>query len=160
MSEESRTFTVMVPCSTSNIGAGFDAIGIALSGPDMMVRVKPGGELLRITRLSGEGEERLPPDATNRVIQAAHQAAASAGRDAASLAAELEIHSSIPLKRGLGSSAAAPLAGALITAPPPRGGGSGAEGTAAAPGVGAPHPQICTFPASVSRVCPHAPPRS
>jgi homoserine kinase len=114
MSEESRTFTVMVPCSTSNIGAGFDAIGIALSGPDMMVRVKPGGELLRITRLSGEGEERLPPDATNRVIQAAHQAAASAGRDAASLAAELEIHSSIPLKRGLGSSAAAALAGALI----------------------------------------------
>jgi homoserine kinase len=111
MSEESRPFTVMVPCSTSNIGAGFDAIGIALSGPDMMVRVTPGGERLRITRLSGEGEERLPHDATNRVIQAAHQAAASA---AASLAAELEIHSSIPLKRGLGSSAAAALAGALI----------------------------------------------
>src|SRR5260370_26960435 len=117
MSEESRTFTVMVPCSTSNIGAGFDAIGIALSGPDMMVRVKPGGELLRITRLSGEGEERLPPDATNRVIQAAHQAAASAGRDAASLAAELEIHSSIPLKRGLGSSAAAALAGGFVAEP-------------------------------------------
>jgi homoserine kinase len=78
MSEESKPFTVMVPCSTSNIGAGFDAIGIALSGPDMMVRVKPGGERLRITRLSGEGEERLPPDATNRVIQAAHQAAAGA----------------------------------------------------------------------------------
>src|ERR1700682_3444302 len=114
MSEGSRPFTVMVPCSTSNIGAGFDAIGIALSGPDLMVRVTPGGDRLRITSFSGEGADRLPRDATNLVIQAAHNAAANAGRDAASLAAELEIHSAIPLKRGLGSSAAAALAGAMM----------------------------------------------
>ena len=107
-------FTVMVPCSTSNLGPGFDSIGIALSGPDVMVRVTPGGDRLRITRLSGEGSDRLPMDATNRVIQAAHHAAVDAGRDPASLAAELEVHSSIPLKRGLGSSAAAALAGALV----------------------------------------------
>jgi homoserine kinase len=104
----------MVPCSTSNLGSGFDSIGIALSGPDLIVRVKPGGESLRITRFSGEGEERLPRDASNRVIQAAQRAAANAGKDAVALAAELEVHSSIPLKRGLGSSAAAALAGALL----------------------------------------------
>jgi homoserine kinase len=109
-----KPFTVLVPCSTSNLGAGFDAIGIALSGPDLMVRVVPGGQGLRIVRLSGEGADRLPPDATNRLIQAAHRAASDAGRDPASLAAELSIHSSIPLKRGLGSSAAAALAGALL----------------------------------------------
>lgn len=107
-------FTVMVPCSTSNLGPGFDSIGIALSGPDVMVKVTPGGDRLRITRLSGEGSDRLPMDATNRVIQAAHHAAVEAGRDPAALAAELEVHSSIPLKRGLGSSAAAALAGALV----------------------------------------------
>jgi len=28
-----KAFTVLVPCTTSNLGAGFDAIGIALSGP-------------------------------------------------------------------------------------------------------------------------------
>ena len=109
-----KAFTVLVPCSTSNLGAGFDAIGIALSGPDLMVRVVPGGQGLRILRLSGEGADRLPPDANNRVIQAAYQATKEAGRDPSRLNAELSIHSSIPLKRGLGSSAAAALAGALI----------------------------------------------
>ena len=35
-----KPFTVMVPCSTSNLGPGFDAMGIALGGPDLMVRVR------------------------------------------------------------------------------------------------------------------------
>ena len=109
-----KPFTVLVPCSTSNLGSGFDAVGIALSGPDLMVRVVPGGDGLRISGLSGEGADRLPPDSTNRVIEAAHRAARDAGRDPSSLSAELSIHSSIPLKRGLGSSAAAALAGALL----------------------------------------------
>ena len=109
-----KSFTVLVPCSTSNLGAGFDAIGIALSGPDLMVRVVPGGDSLRILRLSGEGADRLPEDSTNRVIEAAHRAARDAGLDPASLRAELSIHSSIPLKRGLGSSAAAAIAGGLL----------------------------------------------
>ena len=109
-----KPFTVLVPCSTSNLGSGFDALGMALSGPDLMVRATPGGERLRITRFSGEGGDRLPLDATNRIIQAAHRAAVEAGRDPATLAADLEVHSSIPLKRGLGSSAAAALAGALV----------------------------------------------
>jgi len=109
-----KSFTVLVPCSTSNLGAGFDAIGIALSGPDLMVRVVPGGDSLRILRLSGEGADRLPGDSTNRVIDAAHRAARDAGVDPASLRAELSIHSSIPLRRGLGSSAAAAIAGGLL----------------------------------------------
>jgi homoserine kinase len=107
-------FTVVVPCSTSNLGPGFDSLGLALSGPDLMVRVRPGGDRLRIGKLSGEGSGRLPLDSTNRVIQAAHRTAVESGRDPSSLAAELFINSSIPLKRGLGSSAAAALAGALV----------------------------------------------
>ena len=109
-----KPFTVLVPCSTSNLGSGFDAVGIALSVFDLMVRASPGGEGLRIARLSGEGADRLPPDSTNRVIEAAHRAAMTAGRRPESLSAELSIHSSIPLKRGLGSSAAAALAGAML----------------------------------------------
>jgi homoserine kinase len=109
-----KPFTLMVPCSTSNLGPGFDALGIALSGPDLIVRATPGGEGLRISRLSGEGADRLPRDAANRVIQAAQHAAVAAGVDPSLLAADLEIHSSIPLKRGLGSSAAAAVAGALL----------------------------------------------
>ena len=33
-------FTVVVPCSTSNLGSGFDAVGMALGGPDLLVRAK------------------------------------------------------------------------------------------------------------------------
>ena len=107
-------FTVAVPCSTSNLGSGFDAVGIALGGPHLLVRVTPGGTELRIARISGEGEGRLARDASNRLIQAAHLAAEAAGRDPGELRAQLEVHSSIPLRRGLGSSAAAALAGALL----------------------------------------------
>ena len=108
------SFMVVVPCSTSNLGAGFDALGIALGGPDLIVRVTPGGSGLRVARLSGAGADSLPRDRTNRIIEAAHAAARLAGRDPQSLAADLEVHSAIPLRRGLGSSAAAALAGALL----------------------------------------------
>ena len=107
-------FTVAVPCSTSNLGSGFDAVGIALGGPHLLVRVTPGGTELRIARISGEGEGRLARDASNRLVQAAHLAAEAAGRGPGELRAQLEVHSSIQLRRGLGSSAAAALAGALL----------------------------------------------
>ena len=109
-----KSFTVVVPCSTSNLGSGFDAVGMALGGPDLLVRATPGGRGLRIARLSGEGADRLSRDGTNRLVHAAQLAAQAAGRGSGELAAELEIHSAIPLSRGLGSSAAAALAGALL----------------------------------------------
>jgi homoserine kinase len=110
----SAVFTVVVPCSTSNLGSGFDAVGLALGGPDFLVRATPGGSGLRIASLSGEGVDRLARDSSNRVIQAAFAAARSAGAAPGDLAADLEMHSSIPLARGLGSSAAAAVAGALV----------------------------------------------
>ena len=110
----SAPFTIAVPCSTSNLGAGFDALGMALGGLELTLRARPGGVGLRIARLTGEGDKSLPRDATNRVIVAAHAAAARAHRDASELCAELELHSDIPLARGLGSSAAAAVAGALL----------------------------------------------
>src|SRR5207248_1862082 len=58
--------------------------------------------------------DRLPPDWTNRGSHAADRAAAAAGRSRQALAAERSIRSSIPLKRGLGCSAAAALAGGLL----------------------------------------------
>lgn len=107
-------FTVVVPCSTSNLGSGFDAVGMALGGPDLLVRATPGGAGLRIASISGEGADRLARDGSNRLVQAAHLAVQAAGRDPGELRAQLEVHSSIPLRRGLGSSAAAALAGALV----------------------------------------------
>jgi homoserine kinase len=110
-----RPFEVHVPCSTSNLGAGFDALGLALGGLSLRVQVRPGGSGLRIADLHGEGRDALPRDERNRVIVAARAAAERAGRPLpAALAAEIEVHNDIPLQRGLGSSAAAALAGALL----------------------------------------------
>jgi homoserine kinase len=114
MTAMTAPFTLVVPCSTSNLGAGFDALGIALGGPDLLVRFTPGGEGLRIARLSGEGATTLPKDATNRIIVAARAHAALRGLDPEGLAGSLEVHTAIPLKRGLGSSAAAAVAGAML----------------------------------------------
>ena len=111
---EANSFTLVVPCSTSNLGAGFDALGIALGGPDLLVRFTPGGTGLRIARLSGEGAQTLPKDSSNRIIVAARAAAVAAGNDPDALAGDLEVHTAIPLKRGLGSSAAAAVAGAML----------------------------------------------
>lgn len=107
-------FEVVVPCSTSNLGAGFDAIGIALGGPRVRARVERTDEPLRIVALSGEGRDELPRDATNRVLVAAREAAIFAGRDPADLFGDVTVETTIPLSRGLGSSASAALAGALI----------------------------------------------
>lgn len=110
----SRTFRVVAPCSTSNLGAGFDALGMALGGPRLVVRCTPGGSGLRIAELRGEGASSLPRDQTNRVLVAARAAAGRIGIDAAALAGELSIDNGIPLARGLGSSAAAAVAGAML----------------------------------------------
>src|SRR5205085_12586904 len=101
------------------LGAGFGAVGLALGGPAFLVRATPGGNGLRIASLSGEGVDRLTRDSTNRVIQAAWAAARAAGVAPGELRADLEMHSSIPLARGLGSSAAAAVAGAPPADRPP-----------------------------------------
>jgi len=82
-----KAFTLVVPCSTSNLGSGFDAVGIALGGPDLLVRATPGGAALRIARISGEGESVLPRDGSNRLIEAAHLAAQDDGRASGELRA-------------------------------------------------------------------------
>jgi homoserine kinase len=109
-------FTVTAPCSTSNLGAGFDALGIALGGPRLVIRCKPAapGQGLRITDLTGLGKDSLPRDATNRVLVAAQIAARGIGADYPSFSGDLTIDNSVPLARGLGSSAAAAVAGALL----------------------------------------------
>jgi len=55
-----NVFTIVVPCSTSNLGPGFDAVGLALGGPDFLVRATPGGNGLRIASLSGRASIACP----------------------------------------------------------------------------------------------------
>ena len=98
---------VRVPGSTSNLGSGFDTVGLALDRyldatfePDDSgdLTVERGGTLRRLDQFPG-------PDLTAetfRVTTEAHGASPS-GR--------LRVHSTIPVIRGFGSSAAALVAG-------------------------------------------------
>lgn len=104
-----RSAHVRVPCSTSNLGPGFDTVGLALTRY-LSVRFTPGHpedglELVRGGTLAGlDG----PPD-EDLLLQAfrARIGAAGAGEPAGTLA----VTSEIPVARGLGSSAAALVAG-------------------------------------------------
>jgi len=99
---------VRVPASTSNLGAGFDAVGLALQlylTVGMKI-VDPGEASLRC---SGEGAEEIRSRPENLVLAAVEKLFERAGQPPPALA--LEIENEIPLARGLGSSGAARIAG-------------------------------------------------
>jgi homoserine kinase len=90
---------VRVPASTSNLGAGFDCLGLAL---DLWLEIRV---------MSGAG-----PDVyrgTLAGLDPAHDIVASLVRDDLGPDRHLEIASTVPVARGLGSSAAAHV-GALV----------------------------------------------
>lgn len=97
---------VRVPCSTSNLGSGYDTIGLAL---DRYLEVsfepaEPGD--LRVVR---EGTlERLGEDEPDLVAGAFSHRLEARGMEASGV---LRASSDVPVARGLGTSAAARLAG-------------------------------------------------
>ena len=100
---------VRVPASTANLGPGFDALGLALARYDEVeVALAPSG--LRV-EVRGEGAGQVPTDETNLVVRALRAACARCGYRPDGLV--LRCHNRIPHSRGLGSSAAAAVAGVL-----------------------------------------------
>ena len=97
--------TFLVPASTTNLGPGFDCLGMALQLYNE-VTVEPGGDALAIA-IEGDGAHTLPRDEANLV----HQALACVFRalDRPVPALRLHLVNRIPLRRGLGSSAAGML---------------------------------------------------
>jgi homoserine kinase len=99
--------TFLVPASTTNLGPGFDCLGMALQLTNE-VTVEPGGDALAIA-IEGDGAHTLPRDEGNLV----HQALACVFRALDRPVPPLRLHlvNRIPLRRGLGSSAAAVVGG-------------------------------------------------
>lgn len=105
-------FEVRVPASTSNLGPGFDCFGLALK-LYLTVRataVPDAAEPCRVVITGGAKEnEVLPRNAVNLIYRAM---AFATRREGASLPpVDLNVHNEIPLASGLGSSAAAIVAG-------------------------------------------------
>ncbi|MET1075872.1 MAG: homoserine kinase [Umezawaea sp.] len=98
---------VTVPASSANLGSGFDALGMALDIQDEVdVRVVDAGLVVRV---SGEGGENVPTDETHLVVRAFRAACGLVGF--APSGVEFDCRNAIPHSRGLGSSAAAIVAG-------------------------------------------------
>src|SRR5581483_11455871 len=113
--------TVRVPASSANLGPGFDALGLALGlHLRCTLRRAESGAPLRI-QASGEGASEIPTGESNLIWQAFARAAAELVPPSESIAGvldgrglELLVENEIPLGRGLGSSAAAIVAGVAL----------------------------------------------
>ncbi|WP_453911514.1 homoserine kinase [Tsukamurella soli] len=101
------TVTVTVPASSANLGPGFDTLGLALGLYDD-VTVTTVEHDLTIT-VEGEGWDSVPTDETHLVVLALRRSMAYL--DIAAPGLKLKCHNRIPHSRGLGSSAAAVVAG-------------------------------------------------
>ncbi len=96
-----------VPATLANLGSGFDALGVALA---LYLEAEAAPAETDRFFYGGEG---LVPDTPDNLVHLAFRAAfARAGRRAPT--AEIRVHNPIPLARGMGSSAAARVAGAAL----------------------------------------------
>ena len=100
---------VYAPGSVSNLGPGFDCLGIAFTGRgDLVTARRTGGGGVRVTAVS---DPRIPVDPQRNT--AAIAAAAVLRRAAADGGLELTIEKGLPLAAGMGGSAASAVAGAV-----------------------------------------------
>jgi homoserine kinase len=103
-----KTVTVRVPATTANCGPGFDAVGIACTLYNQLALAITESGGVQIKNL-GEGGDLLPTDETNITYQAIQSVFTKQGYTCPGLS--LTMTNTIPLARGLGSSAAAIVAG-------------------------------------------------
>jgi homoserine kinase len=99
---------VTVPASSSNIGPGFDVLGVALALHNVAELAE--SDTLSV-EIEGEGAGSLPRDGRNVVVRGARLVYEAAGRRFSGLA--IRQRNRIPPGRGLGSSGSAWLAGIL-----------------------------------------------
>lgn len=105
-----RAVVVRVPATSANLGPGFDTLGLALSLYDEVeVRVRP--ETGAVVSVTGVGEGEVATDDTNLVVRAMRRGFEAVG--VAQPGVELRARNAIPHGRGLGSSAAAIVAGLM-----------------------------------------------
>ena len=97
--------TATVPATVANLGPGFDAFGLAL---DVCNVVTLDSDAPPGARWEGEGADELPTDGSDLVSRTVRLVAGDSARFG------IVGRNAIPLERGLGSSAAAVVAGVLL----------------------------------------------
>ncbi len=106
-----RIVSAFAPAGIGNVSAGFDCLGLALERPGDIVSIgngsRPGAELVEIQGDAGE----LPRETENNIAGRVVQNMLTALRRKDALAIRLK--KGMPMKSGLGSSAASAVAAAL-----------------------------------------------
>lgn len=119
-----RSVRVDVPGTTANLGAGFDALALALDVRNVITVeavALSDGPPVRV-EVHGEGEGQLPLDEGNRFVVMLRRGLAAGGLEDPGCGWRVRMENGIPVARGLGSSAAATVGG-LVAADAILGGG-------------------------------------
>lgn len=110
-----REATVVVPATSANLGPGFDCLGLALGLVDELtasaIPAGPDGPLARVS-VRGEGEGEVPDGDDHLVVRTLRAALDALGVPQPTV--DLRCRNGVPHGRGLGSSAAATVAGVLL----------------------------------------------
>lgn len=107
---QKQTVLVRVPATVGNFGGAGDSAALALEA-SLNVKVTRRVDGHVGIRYFGENGDRVPRDRSNLVVRAIEAALHWKGREFTG--ADFEIYSSVPVAVGLGSSAAAVLAGLM-----------------------------------------------
>ena len=118
MNNAARTANVRVPATSANVGAGFDCIGFAvdrwLTASVIVGDGASGGGAPAVTMRRDGTLASLALPAQDDALVAGFAAACGARREAMPEQLAFVVSSEIPVGRGLGSSSAALVAGALL----------------------------------------------
>lgn len=101
---------VTVPATSANLGPGFDALGLALGRHDV-VEVRAVGSAETVVDVIGEGAGEVPTGDEHLVVRALRAAIDLVGAPQTGL--HMVCRNEIPHGRGMGSSAAAVVAGII-----------------------------------------------
>ena len=104
-----RRVRVNVPASTTNLGPGFDVLGMALELYNT-VEIEISASGLRV-EIEGEGSDTLPRDESSLVYRAAKSVFERIGEETPPMV--IRLINQIPLARGLGSSGTAIIGGLM-----------------------------------------------
>jgi len=102
-------FSVVVPASCANVGCAFDCAAIALN---LYLRASATPAKSALVSYRGPNADQIPLDASNLIVKAMQRAASTV--HVSLPAVQLDVQNDIPLGVGLGSSAAAIVAGILL----------------------------------------------
>lgn len=107
-----ETLRVRVPATSGNLGPGFDCLGMAHGIYDEVEATLIAGR--STVEVLGEGQDELPTDDSHLIVKAIHRGFEFAGMPLAGV--RMTCRNSISQSRGLGSSAAAVVAGLTLAA--------------------------------------------